>query len=196
MPRLLPAFFLMAIFFACPAHAGQDVKTLGSFGKWAAYVFREGGKPVCYMTLRPQKAEWKNSPAPSPKNKKEKIAKREKVAAKTPTPKRGDMLLMVTLRPAESYDPVVSYRAGYQFKQSTEASVRFGPKPYSLFTEKDQAWARSAAIDIAITKALRKAKDMHVEGVASSGAKSLDTFDLSGAESAYKAIAKACGINS
>ncbi len=91
-------------------------------------------------------------------------------------------------------NPVVSYSAGYNFKQNSEVLFAAGDKSFNLFTDKGQAWARSGAMDIALTNALRKAKRLTIQGSSSEGAKSTDVFNPDGAEKAYKAVVKACGI--
>jgi hypothetical protein len=146
-------------------------KKLGSFQEWQAY---EMNGAACYMMLRPQKMDYKT---------KEKNLN-----------KRSDVYLMITFRPTESMEPVISYRAGYMFKQGAEVVLNTGQKPYALFTNKDQAWARSGTMDVTITNALRKASSVIIQGVSSEGGTSSDRFNVDGVEGAYKAIVKACGI--
>lgn len=187
--------FFMIVLMALPVAAGVPVRKLGQYGKWTAYTYKDKGGPVCYMTVRPAKSEWK-MPATLKNAPSQKKTQATKTSTKKTVPSRGDTYLMVTLRPSETFDPVISYRAGYIFKSSSEVAAKMGPKPYNLFTEKDQAWARSTAIDVAFTKALRKSPQLVMEGQPAAGPKSVDRFDLTGTDKAYLAIAKACGINS
>lgn len=189
----LPFFAMLVLAFSVvslPLHAAGEVKKLGLFGKWQAYAYKEKNHPVCYMMLRPSRSEVRRLPA------KAKAREAKTVAAKLDAVPRGDAYVMVTLRPSEMLDPVVSYRGGYLFKVNSEVLLRLGPKPIALFTEKDQAWARSAAVDIAATKALRKTSAMVAEGKSEKNTTILDRFDLTGGDQAYKAIAKACGVSS
>lgn len=188
--RVLALLAILPFFLASMSvEAGVPVRKIGQFGKWTAYTYKDKTGPVCYMTVRPTKSEWK-SVVPAQKK-----SNATKTSTKKNTPSRGDVYLMVTLRPSETFDPVISYRSGYIFKSSSEVAAKMGPKPYNLFTDKDQAWARSTAIDVAFTKALRKSPSLSMEGQAVEGQKSLDRFDLTGTDKAYLAIAKACGIN-
>lgn len=182
---------------AMAADAGTP-KKIGAFSGWEAYETKIASHPTCYMTLRPSKQDYKilaPEKAKDTKTKsKDKSKKTESVASKRSPEKRSNVYVMVTFRPSESMNPVVSYRAGYIFKQGSEVLLNTDDKPFNLFTDKDQAWARSGAIDIALTNALRKAKRVIIQGTSNEGGKSTDVFNPDGAEKAYKAIVKACGI--
>lgn len=179
--RALPVLFLLLVLLVVlPAEAKPvdvSVRRIGVFGPWKALRFEESGRPVCYMMGKPKTME-------SAKSTKE----------KTVALKRGEVYLMVTLRPSENMNPVVSYKSGYLFKSGSEAVISAGDKNFHLFTELDQAWARSGVIDRAIVETMRTAKSLRVEGKAGGGQKSTDVFDLSGSTAAYKAISDACGM--
>ncbi len=175
----------------CVAVAWRDAapKKLGEYGAWAAYEIKQGAHSTCYMTARPIRSDYKVPNHVSIKNTPRKDGDRPLAS-----PRRSSVILMVAFRPEESMNPVVSYRSGYGFKQSSEVSLKAGEQSFNLFTDKDQAWARSAAIDIQITNALRKVKRLIIQGASNEGGESKDMFDTQGAESAYRAIVKACGI--
>lgn len=200
----LRLFILLLTVLLVPESAlakdGGVPKKLGSFQGWDVYETKQGAHPTCYMTLRPAKQDYK-IPAPSKVNAATKSTgtvkdKANDKAKKTETvsAKRSNVYLMITFRPSESMNPVVSYRAGYIFKPASEVLLSTGEKPFNLFTDKDQAWARSSAMDIAITNAIRKAKRITVQGASTDNGKSTDSFNAEGAEKAYKATTKACGI--
>jgi hypothetical protein len=169
-------FLFLLVSMPVMAWAEGTPKKIGSFQEWQAYEMRGD---ACYMMLRPQKMDYKTN---------------EKNLNKHSQNKRNDVYLMITFRPTESMDPVISYRSGYMFKHGSEVFLKTDAKPYALFTEHDQAWARSSTMDAFITNALRKASSVVIQGVSSDGGKSSDRFNLNGAEGAYKAIVKACGI--
>lgn len=190
-------FLLLLIVVLAPNGAvaadSNSPKKIGAFGGWEAYEAKIASHPTCYMTLRPSKQDYK-IPAPE-KAKDAKTKSKDKTKKSVAvSAKRSNVYLMVTFRPSESMNPVVSYRAGYIFKQGSEVLLSTGDKPFNLFTDKDQAWARSGAMDIALTNALRKAKRVIIQGGSNEGGKSTDIFNPDGAEKAYKAIVKACGI--
>ena len=197
IPSLVGLLLIIALQpFMAQAAVESGPKKLGEFSGWEAYQAKQGHHSTCYMILRPSSMDYKMPPS----NKIETKVKLKSKDKKSPeqnlsTPKRSNVYVMVTLRPEESMNPVISYRSGYGFKQSSEVLVNAGDKSFNLFTEKDQAWARNTAMDVQVTNALRKAKRIIIQGVSNDGGKSSDTFIPQGAESAYKAIAKACGIS-
>lgn len=192
------------IFLLMPLHlvhaAGDGTpKKIGSFSGWEAYQTKQGSHPTCYMILRPASTDMKMPPAakvPDKLKAKSIVATKDKKKSEQSlaSTKRSDVYVMVTFRPEESMNPVISYRSGYNFKQNSEVLFAADDKSYNLFTDKGQAWARSGAMDIALTNALRRAKRLTIQGSSNEGAKSNDIFNPDGAEKAYKAVVKACGI--
>jgi hypothetical protein len=190
--RALILLFILCVMPDC-AVAAADIapKKLGVFKAWEAYETKQNSHSTCYMILRPAKTDYKIIPP-------QKIKLKENISKKSQIPmlsaKRSDVFLMVTFRPSESMNPVVSYTSGYIFKQGSEVSLSAEGKPFNLFTQGDQAWARNVAMDKSITNSLRKAKRVIIQGGSNNGGTSSDVFDPDGVENAYKAVVKACGI--
>jgi hypothetical protein len=171
-------FFLLAfILAASPAAAAAD--KLGVYGKWQAFSYKEEKNTVCYLLGRPEKTAY------LPGKKKSKTARENA---------RANMYAMVTLRPVESFAPVVSLFAGYVFQPSSEVLARIDDKEFHFFTDKDKAWARNTNADTAFVKALQAGKTLKVDGQDEKGGQSRDIYGLKGFADAYKAIAKACGM--
>jgi hypothetical protein len=149
------------------AWAAPEAKDLGTFGNWRAYEDVEAGKKVCYLAVKPDKTEGGYKA-------------------------RGNVFLTVTHRPsAKTYD-VVSIVAGYQYKPDSDVAVNVDKNSWSLFTASDRAWARDAATDKAIVKALAKGGSLVAKGTSNRGTPTTDTFVLTGFSKAYKAINDAC----
>lgn len=163
---LLAAAALLAA--GAPAVA-QAPKALGSFEKWSAFSYREQDKPVCYLAAQP--TESKGGP-----------------------PKRGQVFLMVTHRPAHKAVDVVSFVAGYDLKAGSEAEAAVGGQVYRLFTKGDRAWAADDKTDKAIVQALIRGATLVVKAVPGRGPESVDSFSLSGFGKAHQAIGQACGV--
>jgi hypothetical protein len=165
----------MALLAAPDAAAKPDgtQTSLGTFGAWRTFMYTESKQNVCYMAAT----------VPSTKNKKF---------------KRGAAHLMITHRPAENSNNVVSFTAGYNFKPVSDVEIRVGKSHFSLFTAKDTAWARDAAGDRALTAAIRNNSKLTITGIPAAKIKGVatitDTVDLTGASKAYVAIGKACGL--
>lgn len=151
-----------------PAAAAEKTGHLGTFGDWEAYAESENGAPVCYMGSKPKKAEGKYA-------------------------QRGDTFMLVTHRPKDKAFDTVNIEAGYAYKDGGEVTVAIGTQSFSLFTKGGQAWAKDAAADKALVKAMRGGSGMIVSGMSSRGTATKDTYSLSGFTAAHQAISKACG---
>jgi len=142
---------------------------LGSYKDWDAYTTRESGKLVCYMGAVPTKSVGKYS-------------------------KRGQTFLLITHRPNEKSINVISLRAGYTFKKSSEVEMTIGKLTFKLFTTNKWAFAENASIDKKLVTAMIRGATLTVRGVSSRGTKTTDTYSLDGFTAAYRAIGKACKI--
>ena len=149
-----------------PAWAGL----INNFGAWSAFNETEGGNKVCYIGTTPniQRGKYK---------------------------KRGETYVLVTHRPAEKTRGVVSIQAGYVYKKGSEVQVNVGSQRFTLFTDKDHAWAHNAAGDKKLITAMRTGSQMIVTGISGRGTKTADTYSLSGFTAAFNAINKACAKN-
>jgi invasion protein IalB len=147
----------------------QGVTRLGSAEGWSAYSDTEKNRKVCYLVGEPSKVE----PA---------SAKREKAQA------------TVTHRPHEKVANEVSFKAGYAFKEGSDAELMVDGKKFSLFTNKDAAWSRDAATDKAVVDAMAKGKHAVFKGVSTRGTATTDTYALAGFAQALAQIDKACGV--
>jgi len=147
----------------------QDVKVLSTSGKWTAYTYQEDGKSVCYVASKPIKSEGNY---------------------KT----RGEVLMLVTHRPAENANDVVSVVAGYSYQTDSDATVQVGPRKFNFFTFGERAWARDAQTDKAVVQVMIKGNSMSVRGNSSRGTPTVDTYSLQGFGAAYKAIGDSCGV--
>lgn len=164
---LMAAIGILA-FAASGAHASEQ-KEIGTFGAWTAYVFEENGANVCYMAARPAKSEGKYA-------------------------KRGDVVAMITHRPAEGTKNVFSYMAGYGYKKGGDVDLSVDGKKFILFTQNDMAWAADAGADSNIIEALKRGARMTVKGISARGTVTTDTFSLKGSTKAFEEISKACGV--
>ncbi|MCB2109202.1 MAG: hypothetical protein KDE14_15940 [Rhodobacteraceae bacterium] len=169
--RFLTGLAVTVVACSLAAAAGaQEVKTLGTHGKWAAFSFQENGKPVCYIASQPSKAEGNYS-------------------------RRGDILMQITHRPADNATNVVSIVAGYPYKPDSDVGIQVGGNKWSLFTVEDRAWARDMETDKAIVNAFIKGNNAVVTGTSSRGTLTTDTYSLIGFTAAYRDIGKACNVS-
>lgn len=167
--KVAAAVLLLVSFFPLHAQASDPVM-IGEYGKWEAYEFVEpGGGKVCYMMAKPDKHEGAYS-------------------------KRGEIVALITHRPAEGTKNVFSYMSGYSYKKGADVTLTIDGRKFTLFTQNDMAWAADAAADTALAAAIQKGSNMVVKGVSGKGTQTKDTFSLKGSTKAYETITKACGL--
>ncbi len=163
------AIALACIFTAAPASATSSKATkIQSSRDWTAYSFSEGSSRVCYIASQPtkEKGDYK---------------------------RRGDVFVFVTHRPAISEYNVVSFLAGYDYKDQSDVTVTVdGDKKFTLFAEKDRAWAPDAETDQTLVNAMKAGKTMVVKGMSSRGTMTTDTYSLFGFTASLKAIDQRC----
>ena len=166
---MIARILFFAAFFAllAPPPAAAQVKTLGTFQDWIAYQTSQGGKRICYIVSTPKKDEGYYT-------------------------KRGDILTMVTHRPASKSFNVVSIHAGYKYKKGSTAEVAIGGANFTLFTNAKTAWANDTADDKALVKNMRAGAKMIIRAKSWKGTETKDTYSLLGFTAALRAINKAC----
>ncbi|MBT4934596.1 MAG: hypothetical protein HOL66_09545 [Rhodospirillaceae bacterium] len=170
MKKALSAIFCLTVaVFSAPVARAQDTNLIDVFDDWSAFALKQGGKPVCYIGSVPTKSAGKYS-------------------------KRGDVLFLVTHRPAAKANGVVNFQTGYAFKAGIDAQLIIGKTTYKLFTEGEDAWAFDSKSDKAIINALIRGAQMVIKGTSSRGTETTDTFSLKGFTAAYKAASKACKL--
>jgi hypothetical protein len=162
---------VLAVTLSCavaPASA-QTPSPLGSEGDWIAYTYKDGEGDVCYIASQPKEAKGDYT-------------------------ERGDVWTLVTHRsPGESV-AVVSIIAGYNYKEGSSVKVTIGEQSFSMFTQGDTAWANTAEDDSALVAAMRRGRDMVVNGTSWRGTETTDTYSLTGFTKSYETVRKACGL--
>jgi invasion protein IalB len=168
---------LVSFLFACglvaavagiqPASA-QEPKQVGKFGAWTAMTFQEEGHTACYVMSEPTRKEGNYT-------------------------RRGEVYLLVTHRPAQNMNGVVSFTAGYDFKPDGQVKVDIDGTGFDLFTKDDTAWARDGD-DPKIVNAMVAGTTLVISGESSRGTKTVDTYSLTGFGKALQAINKACDV--
>jgi hypothetical protein len=152
-----------------PAVSGAKAERLGDAQGWSAFAETDKNAKACYLVGRPVKSDPDNL-------------------------KRGDVYVYVTHRPAEKSFNVVSFAAGYPYKDATDAELTVDTHKFMLFTSKESAWSRDAATDKAVVEAMAKAKQAMLKGVSARGTATTDTYALDGFASMLAQIDKACGV--
>ena len=158
---------LITLSNACKAARAEQDEWLGEFQDWNAVAFSEDGHRNCYIVSSPKKEEGNYT-------------------------QRGPVYVQVTRRHGDTTE-VVSFQAGYRFKEETQINVRIEGDSYKLFTDSGMAWAWNEEGDKNLIASMRKGRKMVVVGTSWRGTETTDTYSLFGFSSAYKTLLDACG---
>jgi len=164
---VLSFFGLTAILALTGAASAQSVTQIGNFKDWAAYSASEGAGAVCFAMSKPSSVD------PSPDG-------------------YTQAYLYLTHRPAENVSNELNLVAGFDFAPDQPATLTVGGKSFDLFTQKDAAWLLDASQNDNLAGALRSGNSVVVQGTTDKGILVAETFSLSGATAASKAIDSGC----
>jgi hypothetical protein len=153
---------------AAPPAAPAD-NHLGDAEGWSAFADPDKSGKICYVVGRPVKSEPR-------------------------TAKRGDVYVYVTHRSAEHSYNVVSFNAGYPYKDGSDVELAVDAQKFELFTSKDTAWARDSDTEKAIVEAMMKGRQAVIKGTSARGTVTIDTYALAGFSQVLGLIDKACGL--
>lgn len=149
--------------------AKAEDKVLGLYGDWGAQTFTEGSNTGCSMWSQPTKDEGNYT-------------------------RRGGIYAYVTHRPWDKRINEVSISAGYAYKKDSTVQIRIGGQKFTMFTDGETGWSRSAKEDQSLIDAMRRGNSMIVSGVSTRGTRTTDTYSLTGFTKAFAAINKACNV--
>lgn len=149
-----------------PAFA-QAVKLIGEFRDWATYSATDAAGPVCFAMTKSSNID----PVPDGFT---------------------EAYLYLTHRPTESVRNELNIVAGFTFAPDTPATADVGGQTFQLFTEKDAAWLAEPSQNDNLAGAIRAGSSLVIEGTSDKGIKVVETFSLSGATAASRAVEGNC----
>ena len=164
--RLLSALIILLAAGVSPALA-QSVQQLGTYKDWSAYSASEGAGAMCFAMSKP------TSVSPQPDG-------------------YTQAYLYLTHRPAEKVSNELNLVAGFEFAPDQPATLAVGGKSFDLFTQKDAAWLLDQSQNDSLAGALRSGSSVVVQGTSARGILVSETFSLSGATAASRAIDSGC----
>ena len=160
--RRLASLFLLSTFAVTPV-AAQSVQALGDFRDWAAYSASDGSGQVCFALSKPTDV--------SP-----------------PVDGYTQAYLYLTQRPAQGISNEINLVAGFNFAPDQPATLTVGSTSFDLFTQKDAAWLLDSTQADNLAGAMRAGSTLTIEGTTERGILVTQTFSLSGATAASRAI--------
>ncbi|MCW8834982.1 MAG: invasion associated locus B family protein [Rhodospirillales bacterium] len=166
--KIFIAFFTALIFFPTAAMAGE-IRFLETHGDWSVFADAEKNADYCYIGSQPKTHEEGGR-------------------------QRGDIYLIVSHQPKDKALNVVRVVVGYTLKEGSDVTVTIGDQTFSLFSDGENAWARDAATDVALVRAMRAGSKMVIKGTSARGTATVDAYSLSGFTAAHESINAACGV--
>lgn len=157
-----------------PAFAASAEQRVDAKADWSVFK-ADGGTKECWIVSSPTSS----------------VAKRGGKDV-TREVSRGDVLLMVAVRPAEGVTNELSFNAGYPLKKASQVALSVGSGSFKLFTEGEWAWSASAEEDDKLVAALKKGAVATLVGTSQRGTETTDTFSLKGFTAALEAAQDLC----
>ena len=166
-----PNFILVVVALTSLSAASAVGKTaqeqrLGDFKHWIAVSFVEDAQRNCYIASAPTKEEGDYT-------------------------QRGPTYVQITRRHGSDIE-VVSFQAGYRFKEQSQVAVEIDGTSYTLFTDAEMAWAYNKEGDRELIESMRQGTRMLVIGTSWRGTETTDTYSLIGFTKAHKKILDVC----
>jgi hypothetical protein len=162
----LASAIALAVLGSGPALA-QSVRVIGDFNAWSAYSASEGAGAFCFAVSNPTQV------APTPDG-------------------FTEAYLYLTSRPAEGVSNEFNLIAGFSFAPDSTATVTVGGQNFELFTQGDAAWLQDAAQSENLAAAIRAGTTLTIEATTAMGIRVTETFSLSGATAASRAVESSC----
>lgn len=172
-PKTVAAGVAAGVTAALLAGAAAAQTRVDAKRDWSIFEAGEGAQKVCWIVSQPKTSTASRG-------------------GQTVQVNRGDIFLMVAVRPADNVRNEVSFLAGYPFKEGSNVTVTVGSDNYTMFTDGENAWTSSGADDDRITGAFRAGADARVQGESSRGTVTRDTFSLLGFSDALEAARSRC----
>jgi invasion protein IalB len=166
----------LAAAFLLTAGAGQAQQTFertAAQADWSVFQAGQGDNRVCWTLSKPTQSEARRG--------------NQRVQVN-----RGDMYLMVAVRPAANVRNEISTVIGYTFRENSQVRVDIGSNRFSMFVDGDKAWLENAAADNQMVEAMRRGAQAVLTGVSSRGTTTIDTYSLIGFTAALQEAQRLC----
>lgn len=167
MIKRIAPLALVALLAPTGMAQAQAVRLLGEFRAWSSYAAAEGNDALCFAMSKPTDV------SPQPEG-------------------YSQAYLYVTHRPAQNVTNEVNLVAGFEFAPGTSATLSIGGETFSLFTEADAAWLQDPRQNDTLAGVMRAGSTLTISGTSAAGTEVKETFSLSGATAASKAIDSEC----
>lgn len=173
--RTLISGIAAALMAVTPVLAQSQVDRVTAKRDWSVFQATEGGSKVCWIVTKP--VQWK--------------AYRGGNDA-TAKVSRGEIYLMVSVRPQDKVAQEISLIAGYPLKKDGKIVAKIGSDSFAMFSEGESAWLNGTGNDAKMVAAMKRGRIAEVTGVSARGTKTVDEFSLLGFTAAFTAATDLC----
>lgn len=153
--------------------SAQTAESVDAKRDWSIFKQGAGAERQCWIVSQPTSTAAKRDGKPVSVN-------------------RGDIFLMVSIRPGEQVKNEVSMISGYPFRKGSSVSARIGSNRFEMFTEGEGAWTDSGESDDKIVDAMRRGTNAILVGTSTRGTQTTDTFSLLGFTAALNEARALC----
>lgn len=174
MSRKIGALLLGALLALPDGVVAQTQDRVDLKRDWSVFVAEQDEGKICWVATTPTKS----------------VALR---GGNQVDVRRGDIYLMVAVRPADDVENEVSFISGYPLKKGSEVELSVGDDAFTLFTSGENAWPPSPEEDDRVVAAFKAGIDAKVEGLSQRGTTTVDTFSLLGFTNALASARERCG---
>jgi hypothetical protein len=157
---------LFSLFFNI-VNAEDNLKSIGKFKDWEAFVLKQDGNKVCFAQSVP-------------------VLRAPKKLQRDPS------RLFVSFRPNESIQNEISVTNGYEFKLKSPVSAKSGKKSYNFFSKERFAWLEDDNDQSKLISTMKKASRLMITGNSSEGVQTTDHYSMMGFTKAYNSAKKNC----
>lgn len=175
-------FFALATTFAMvgaslaaagSASAQEANESVGAKRDWSIFQQGAAADRQCWIVSQP-------------------LTKTAKRGGDTVSVNRGDVFLMVSIRPGAQIRNEVSMIAGYPLRDGSSVEVRIGSDTFEMFTSGEGAWTDSPEADTELVDAMQGGANAVLTGLSSRGTTTVDTFSLYGFTAALEEARALC----
>ncbi len=147
--------------------ASQTPESLGNFRDWTFFTVQVENQTTCFITT----------------------TSKERVPNQT-----QDAHLVVSRRARDRVRHEVNMISGFTHRPESRVNVTIDGQVFDFFTEKDNAWSPSEAVDDELVLAMRRGVNLMTESRDAQNAVIRDRFSLLGFTAAYEAMDRRCPI--
>ncbi len=159
--------FIAFVIFGINSASAQSVQLLGDFKDWSAFTTSQGVNKLCFVMSKPKDI--------------------------SPKPDGYDQAYFyISHRVNENIKNEINFVPGFKLAPNSDATIKIGSVSHKLFIKENSAWLDDASKSDELVGQMRAGATLLISALSSDGTKIVQTFSLSGATAASRAIDRAC----